>query len=130
QAADYADQILAKFGVAPFIFLTNGQEILFWDRSRYPPRYVSGFFNREDLERLLHQTRYSTPLAQIELKSEIAGRPYQIETIRRVTEAIETAHRQFLLVMATGTGKTRTVISLMDVLLRARRAQRILFLAD
>lgn len=130
QAADYADQIKRKFGIEPFIFLTNGQEILFWDRDRYPPRNVSGFFTREDLERLLHQKRYNTPLPKVELKPEIAGRPYQTEAIRRVTEALEVAERKFLLVMATGTGKTRTVISLMDVLLRARRAQRILFLAD
>jgi type I restriction enzyme R subunit len=130
QAADYADQILGKFGIDPFIFLANGQEILFWDRDRYPPYLVSGFFTREDLERLLHQKRYNTPLAQVELKPEIAGRPYQTEAIRRVTEAIEAARRKFLLVMATGTGKTRTVISLMDILLRSRRVQRILFLAD
>lgn len=130
QAADYADQILSKFGVEPFIFLTNGQEILFWDRDRYPPRHVSGFFTREDLERLLHQKRYTTPLVQVDLKPEIAGRPYQIEAIRRVTEAVEAARRKFLVVMATGTGKTRTVISLMDVLLRSRRVQRVLFLAD
>jgi type I restriction enzyme R subunit len=130
QATDYADQIQGQFGIDPFIFLTNGQEILFWDRNRYPPRPVSGFFTREDLDRLLHQKRYNKPLAQVELKPEIAGRPYQTEAIRRVTEAIEAANRKFLLVMATGTGKTRTVISLVDILLRARRVQRILFLAD
>lgn len=61
QAADYADQIRRKFGINPFIFLSNGQEILFWDRDRYPLRHISGFFTREDLERLLHQKRYSTP---------------------------------------------------------------------
>lgn len=130
QAANYADQIKKKFGIDPFIFLTNGNEILFWDRDRYAPRNVSGFFTREDLERLLHQKRYATPLAQVELKPNVVGRPYQNEAIRRVTEAIEAARRKFLLVMATGTGKTRTVIAIMDVLLRARRVQRILFLAD
>ncbi len=130
QAADYADQIISKFGVDPFIFLTNGLEIMLWDRERYPPRNISGFFSRDDLERLLHQKRYSTPLPQVELKPEIAGRPYQTEAIRRVTEAVDTALRKFLLVMATGTGKTRTVISLIDLLLRARRVQRILILAD
>ncbi len=130
QAADYADQIKRKFGIDPFIFLTNGQEIWFWDRDRYPPRQVSGFFTREDLERLLHQKSYTTPLEQVEVNSDIAGRPYQFEVVRRVTESIESSRRDFLLVMATGTGKTRTAISLLDVLLRARRVQRILFLAD
>jgi len=130
QAADYADRIKNRFGFDPFIFLTNGQEILFWDRERYPPRNVSGFFSRSDLERLTHQKRYGMPLAQIELNPKIADRAYQSEAIRRVTEAIERAHRRFLLVMATGTGKTRTVIGLMDILLRAKRIQQVLFLAD
>jgi type I restriction enzyme R subunit len=130
QAADYADQIKRKFGTDPFIFLTNGQEIWFWDRDRYAPREVSGFFAREDLERLAHQKRYATPLPDVEINQEIAGRPYQLEAIRRVAEATEAAQRKSLLVMATGTGKTRTVIALADVLFRARRVQRILFLAD
>ncbi|WP_204138773.1 DEAD/DEAH box helicase family protein [Halomicronema sp. CCY15110] len=134
QAEDYANQIKQDLNIdPPFIFLTNGQEILFWDRDRYPLRTISGFFTREDLERLLHQKRYGIPLAQVKLNPEIAGgggRLYQTEGIRRVTEAIEDARRKFLLVMATGTGKTRTVISVMDILLRAKRAQRILFLAD
>ncbi|RMD61537.1 DEAD/DEAH box helicase, partial [Candidatus Parcubacteria bacterium] len=130
QAENYAKQIYRETSIDPFIFLTNGQEIWFWDRDRYAPRQVSGFFTREDLERLAYQKRYATPLSEVETNREIAGRPYQLEAIRRVTEAIEAAHRKFLLVMATGTGKTRTVIALMDVLLRARRAQRILFLAD
>ena len=77
-------------------------------------------------------TKGATPaaLAQVELDPAIAGRPYQSEAIRRLTEAIDAARRSFLLVMATGTGKTRTAISLMDVLFRARRVQRVLFLAD
>ncbi len=130
QAADYADQIKQHFGIDPFIFLSNGQTILFWDRPRYAPREISGFFTRSDLERLMHQKRYAKPLHEVELNASIAGRAYQTEAIRRATEKIEEAHRKFLLVMATGTGKTRTVISLMDILLRAKRVQQILFLAD
>jgi type I restriction enzyme R subunit len=64
------------------------------------------------------------------LNAKIAGRDYQTEAIRRVTEAIQAARRKFLLVMATGTGKTRTVIGLIDLLLRAKRVQQVLFLAD
>ena len=130
QAAGYADDILRRFGQDPFIFLANGKTIQFWDRERYPPRRVSGFFSREDLERLLHQRQYAQPLNRMEINHAIAGRDYQIEAIRRVAEAIDQARRYFLLVMATGTGKTRTVIALIDLLLRAKRAQRILFLAD
>ncbi|SDU40927.1 type I restriction endonuclease subunit R [Desulfobacula phenolica] len=130
QAADYADQIKAKFGFEPFIFLTNGKEIQFWDRPNYPPRKISGFYNREDLERLVHQRNYSKSLVQIAPNPDIAGRDYQTEAIRRITEAVEKSHRKFLLVMATGTGKTRTIISVIDILLRAKRIQRVLFLAD
>lgn len=130
QASDYADRIKARFGFDPFIFLTNGQTIQFWDRERYPPRAVGDFFTRDDLERLAHQRRYAQPLAQTVIDNAIAGRDYQMEAIRRVTEAIYAARRTFLLVMATGTGKTRTVISLVELLLRAKRVQRVLFLAD
>jgi type I restriction enzyme R subunit len=130
QAADYADLIFRKFGFDPFIFLTNGNEIQFWDRLRYPPRRISGFYTRDDLERLLHQRKFAQPLHEIVIDAKIAGRDYQNEAIRRVTEGIERAGRSFLLVMATGTGKTRTTIALIDLLLRAKRVQRVLFLAD
>lgn len=130
QAAEYADAIRSKFGIEPFIYLTNGRDIQFWDRDRYPPRRVAGFHTREDLERLIHQKRYAQPLGDVDIASRIAGRDYQAEAIRRVAEGIEAARRRFLLVMATGTGKTRTTIALVDLLLRAKRAQRVLFLAD
>jgi type I restriction enzyme R subunit len=130
QASDYADHIQKRFGFDPFIFLTNGKEIEFWDRANYPPRKVSGFYTIEDLERLSHQRKYSQTLSAIGPNSDIAGRDYQMEAIRRVTEALEKKHRKLLLVMATGTGKTRTAISIVDILLRAKRIQRILFLAD
>lgn len=130
QAADYADAIKAKFGNDPFIFLTNGKEIQFWDRERYAPRKISGFYTRDDLERLRHQRQFAQPLGDVTISAAIAGRDYQNEAIRRVTEGVETAKRKFLLVMATGTGKTRTTIALVDTLLRSRRVQRVLFLAD
>ncbi|MXS83111.1 DEAD/DEAH box helicase family protein [Nitrosomonas oligotropha] len=130
QAADYADAIKTKFDLDPFIFLTNGKEIQFWDRERYAPRKVAGFYTRDDLERLRHQRQYAQSLKDVTINAEIAGRDYQNEAIRRVTEGIDAAKRKFLLVMATGTGKTRTTIALVDNLLRAKRVQRVLFLAD
>lgn len=130
QAADYADIIKGKFGNDPFIFLTNGKEIQFWDRDRYPPRKIAGFYTREDLERLRHQQRYAEPLHEVTINPDIAGRDYQNEAIRRITEGADAAKRRFLLVMATGTGKTRTTIALVDNLLRSKRVQRVLFLAD
>jgi type I restriction enzyme R subunit len=130
QAADYADAIKAKFGNDPFIFLTNGREIQFWDRDRCAPRKIAGFYTRDDLERLRHQRQYAQPLHEVTINAGIAGRDYQNEAIRRVTEGIDAANRKFLLVMATGTGKTRTTIALVDTLLRSKRVQRVLFLAD
>lgn len=130
QAADYADAIKAKFGDDPFIFLTNGKEIQFWDRDRYAPRKIAGFYTRDDLERLRHQRQYAQPLGGVTINPDIAGRDYQNEAIRRVTEGVDVAKRKFLLVMATGTGKTRTTIALVDTLLRSKRVQRVLFLAD
>lgn len=130
QAADYANAIKAKFGNDPFIFLTNGKEIQFWDRERYAPRKISGFYTRDDLERLRHQRQFSQPLRCVSINAAIAGRDYQNEAIRRITEGIDNAKRKFLLVMATGTGKTRTTIALIDTLLRSKRVQRVLFLAD
>ncbi len=130
QAAEYGDAIRAKKGTDPFIYLTNGRDIQFWDRDRYPPRRVAGFHSPEDLERQLHQRRYAHPLEGVTIDSRIAGRDYQAEAIRRVAEGIQAAKRRFLLVMATGTGKTRTTIALVDLLLRAKRVQRVLFLAD
>ncbi|MBJ9968633.1 type I restriction endonuclease subunit R [Burkholderia seminalis] len=130
QASEYADALQAKFGIQPFVYLTNGREIQFWDRDRYPPRKVAGFHTRMDLERLIHQRRYAQPLGGLAINARIAGRAYQAEAIRRVAEGIEAAKRRFLLVMATGTGKTRTTIALVDLLLRAKRVQRVLFLAD
>lgn len=130
QAEEYADAATVGHDQAPFIFLTNGNEIQFWDRERYAPRKVAGFYTRDDLERLNHQKKYARPLNEVSIEPAIAGRDYQNEAIRRVTEGIDAAKRKFLLVMATGTGKTRTAISLSDVLLRAKRVQRILFLAD
>lgn len=121
QASDYADRIKARFGEDPFVFLSNGKEIQFWDRDRYPPRKIAGFYTRDDLERLRHQRRYAEPLDAIAINADIAGRDYQMEAIRRVTEGIAAAKRRFLLVMATGTGKTRTTIALVDTLLRAKR---------
>jgi len=130
QASDYADLIKAKTGIDPFVFLTNGKEIQFWDRDRYPPRKIGGFYTRDDLERLRHQKQYAVLLSEMTINPDIAGRDYQNEAIRRVTEDIDAAKRKFLLVMATGTGKTRTTIALVDTLLRSKRVQRVLFLAD
>jgi type I restriction enzyme R subunit len=130
QAADYGDRIRAEYGFDPFIFLANGEEIWFWDREASAPYKVSGFFTRGDLERLVFLRQYRSPLNQLGPNRNIVDRAYQIEAIKRITEALDQGQRHFLLVMATGTGKTRTVVALVDLLMRARRVQRVLFLVD
>lgn len=130
QAQDYADDIEHKVGRRPLIFLTNGHTIWFWDSEQAAPRKVSGFFTLNDIERLSFQRDQRLVLTGIPLDEHIVDRPYQHEAIRRVYEKLSAGHRKFLLVMATGTGKTRTAIALIDGLMRARWVQKVLFLAD
>jgi type I restriction enzyme R subunit len=130
QTADYADLIREKQGQDPFIFLANGDEVWFWHRKLYPYRQVSGFFNEEDLQRIAHLDKFGLPLAGASPSESIVDRAYQIEAIKTVAERIEQAHRRFLMVLATGTGKTRIAAALVEVLQRHERIQRVLFLAD
>lgn len=131
QARQYAERIKEKHGVEPFIFLANGHEIWFWDRSLYPPRLIGDFLTPTTLKRLAFQRQYRLPLATQPINQEIIpNREYQSQAVRRVTEAMSNGRRHFLLVMATGTGKTRTVIALIDLLFKAKWIQRVLFLAD
>lgn len=131
QAKQYAEQIAAKAGrEMPFVFYTNGHDIFFWDTLRYPPRKVHGFPSRKDLERMLYLREAAKPMSQELINRDISNRPYQIEAIRTVLEGVDKGQRKFLLVMATGTGKTRTCVSLLDVLMRSNRVQRVLFLVD
>jgi len=122
--------IKKQTGKDVFLFLSNGYQNIFWNYPHESPRKVVGFHSQEDLERLRFQNSAKEKLTDIKIKEEITDRPYQIEAIKRVMENIERGKRKALLVMATGTGKTRTAMSIVDVLLRGKRAQRILFLAD
>lgn len=131
QAKQYCQRIHETTGGPfPFCFYTNGHEIYFWNIGESPPQKVYGFPTRQDLERLLFIREHKRPLTNELINTEIAGRDYQVQAIRSVMEAIEQNRREFLLVMATGTGKTRTCIALIDALMRAGRAQRVLFLVD
>jgi type I restriction enzyme R subunit len=114
----------------PFCFYTNGHDIYFWDLDNYPPKKVYGFPTRDDLERYAYIRKARKQLAGELINTKIAGRNYQIASIRAVMEAVEKRKRKFLLVMATGTGKTRTCIALVDALMRAGWAERVLFLVD
>lgn len=131
QAKQYCLNIQAEHGgELPFCFYTNGHEIFFWDIGNYPPRRIIGFPTQDDLERMQYIRRARKPLTHELINTGIAGRDYQIRAIRSVLEGIEKKKRDFLLVMATGTGKTRTCIALADTLMRAGYAERILFLVD
>lgn len=130
QAAEYADAIRARFGIDPFVFLANGDEIWFWHRNLYPPRKVSGFFTEEDLVRLAHLDKFGKPLTGAMPLNGIIDRAYQIEAVKTIAEGIEAARRRFLMVLATGTGKTRVAVALVELLQRRERIQRVLFLAD
>jgi len=122
---------MKKHGVdLPFCFYTNGLEIFFWNLEQYPPQKIYSFPTRDDLERMLHLRKEKKPLANELINTKIAGRDYQIRAIRSVLEQVEKKRRRFLLVMATGTGKTRTVIALIDALMRGGWIQKALFLVD
>ncbi len=132
QAALYADAIEARFGRRPLIFYTNGYETYLWDDAmKYPPRPVQGFLTQDELRRRVRQRDERRPLATAPVNETIAGRAYQKQAIARVGETFERdGRRQALLVMATGTGKTRTTVALVDQLKKANWVERVLFLAD
>jgi type I restriction enzyme R subunit len=130
QVRHYVTEIGKHQAFQPFAFMTNGLETYFWDVAAASPRLTAGFFTPEDLERLLYLKQNALPLSTTTINGQIAGRAYQHEAIRRLCTAFEQGKRRALLVMATGTGKTRTTVALVDLFLRANQARRVLFLAD
>jgi type I restriction enzyme, R subunit len=131
QAKLYADCLEKQFGQRPVIFYSNGYEHWLWDDLRYPPRDVQGFYKKDELELLIQRRTTRKSLASASIDDRIVERYYQTRAIRHIGEAFEVDHeRKALLVMATGAGKTRTVIALCDLLMRCNWAKRVLFLAD
>ena len=130
QAVLYADCLERKFGRRPMMFTTNGFETYFWDDQSSPQRKVSGIFSKSDLQKLMNRRTERLDLMMIPIDDKITDRYYQKEAIRAVCEQIGLGFRKHLLVMATGTGKTRTASSLTDVLSRGKHVTNILFLAD
>lgn len=130
QAALYADCLERRFGQRPVMFTTNGFETFFWDDTEGPQRRVSRIFSKADLERIVGRRSALRPLENVPISPAITDRYYQQAAIRAVCEGISRGERKHLLVMATGTGKTRTAASLADVLSRGHRITNVLFLAD
>ena len=131
QAKLYADALERMTGRRPVIFFSNGATHHLWDDAAgYPPREVAGFLTRDELELMIQRRRTQLPLATVPVNSTIAGRHYQLRAVRAIDDALEARRRRALLVMATGSGKTRTIIALVDQLMKAGWVKRVLFLAD
>ena len=131
QAKLYADCLGKQYGRRPLIFTTNGFEIFYTNDFRQEARrQISGFLTQDELQLEMERRRTRKPLYHIEIDENITNRPYQKEAVITACEEIENHHRKLLIVQATGTGKTRVSISLVDVLLKHNYVKNILFLAD
>lgn len=131
QALEYAEILEAKQWYRPFIFLSNWKELFFYNSAKeLPPKKIKTFFHIKDLRRLKELQKMELPPTSIKIDSNISWRYYQQEAIKKVVEWVEQWKREFLLVMATGTGKTRTAMGLIDVLLKSYNIQKVLFLTD
>lgn len=131
QAKLYADCLQQMTGQRPLIFITNGFEVYFInDAEDYPQRRVSAIFSQDELQRIVDQRASKKSFTSVEIQDSITNRYYQKEAIMSICEAIGKKHRKMLLVMATGSGKTRTAISIVDILTRHNYAKHVLFLAD
>ena len=130
QAKLYADLLEQKYKRRPVIFLTNGFETHIID-GQYPERPCAVIYSKRDLEKWFNLLAMRTSLEHVTVDKNIAGRYYQEAAIKAVCRSFdEKNRRKALLVMATGSGKTRTVIALCDCLLKAGWVKNILFLAD
>ncbi|PMP37032.1 DEAD/DEAH box helicase family protein [Vibrio splendidus] len=138
QAKLYADCLEKKCGVRPVIFYTNGYDTHLWDDHFYPPRQVQGFYTKAELELMVKRRTDRKPFfengmpnSNLVINNEITNRHYQKSAITKLLQDFELEHeRKGLFVMATGTGKTRTVISLVDLLVKNDWVKNVLFLAD
>ena len=131
QAKLYADCLESMTGRRPVIFWSNGYQHWIWDDAAgYPPRRIAGFLTKDELELMVQRRRTRLPLKDAVVDKSIVERHYQTRAIRAVGESFEAKRRDALLVMATGSGKTRTVIALVDQMMKRGWVKRVLFLAD
>lgn len=130
QAELYAKDVHTQTGTYPFIFLANGHEIFFWNYPSQNARQVKAFFTKEDLEKLRWINENKEPIDKFEINNTILDRVKPMECAKRILEHIGRGNRKALMVMATGTGKTRTSMAIIDVLKRAKWVKKVLFIAD
>lgn len=124
----YGDCMKAKYGYKPILYYTNGYQTYIMD-GVYPDRLVSGFHSKNELALMLQQ-RNKGKITDLKVDKEIAGRHYQQQAITNICEKFNKNHRRGLIVMATGTGKTRVSIALVEILARNGWVKNVLFLAD
>lgn len=129
QAEVYADCLERKYGVLPVIYFTNGFKHFVIDRLGFPKREIAAFHSLEDLQ-VLHHRQGRADITDLSVRQDISGRYYQIAAIHALCDHFNRKHRRGLLVMATGTGKTCTAISLVELLMRSGWVKNVLFLAD
>lgn len=126
----YADCIQNMQGFRPVIFYTNGFETYLWDDENSAPRVVSGMFPQKDINAMIERRYIKKPVSSVQIDENITNRWYQLRAVTKCCENYEKGIRKCLLVMATGTGKTRTAASVVDVMTRSQQMGRVLFLAD
>lgn len=139
QAFLYANCLEKLHSQRPIIFYTNGYETKIWEDTFYSsPRRVYGFYTKEELQWLIQKRATIKDIRKASINNNIVNRPYQFLAIKSVAESFVTDSdksicgnkRRALLVMATGSGKTRTVAAMVDVLFKNNWIKRVLFLAD
>jgi type I restriction enzyme, R subunit len=130
QAELYANCLEQMTGQRPIIFYSNGFEHWIWDDHFYPSRPIQGFYTKDELNLLIQRRTSQKDLRSHSINKDIAGRYYQEEAIRRLSEDFGNKKRGALLVMATGSGKTRTAAAIVDLLTKANWIKNVLFLAD
>jgi type I restriction enzyme, R subunit len=124
-------QAYAKQLDVPFIFLSNGKEIRFWDfKTEAHPRSVKTFFKQDDLERRIAVRRLRVDPLTVAVDRHIVERDYQLDCIETLCREMNHGRRKLLVDMATGTGKTRTAAALIKRLFQANAISRVLFLVD
>ncbi|MDM1065417.1 DEAD/DEAH box helicase family protein [Myroides odoratimimus] len=131
QAKLYADCLEKKYGQRPVVFFSNGYRIWIWDEvGGYPQREILGYYSQDELQTVVNRRATRSDLKAVQVNKEITGRPYQMAAIQAALESIDNKRRGVLLVLATGTGKTRIAVSMSEIMTQTNWAKRILFLAD
>ncbi len=130
QAKLYADCLEKQYGIRPLIYYTNGFDYWLWEDTFYPERIVSGIATRDSLDWYRQRVKERKDISAVQVNDDISNRPYQKAAIQAVCDNLSKAQRKALLVMATGSGKTRTAVSIVDVLTKYNWVKNVLFLAD